>query len=529
MASFNSWFRFGPNRSLEIEQICKTSGVAGACVLVVDHGETVFQHNFGFRDVAKKEPVDADTIFHIASLTKGFTGACIDTLRAQGKLSLSDPIQKHLPDAVNRDAFASKAVIADLLGHRTGLQKADAMWLGAEGELMFDRAQTTAIYNSLRPQVSLRSGFHYGNIPYGLLGELISTVAGQPYHKYLKETILDPLGMTRTIVTKENGLPENSSLAYSTLDNREAHNVPLPGSSGSVALGAAGGLLSTGNDMAKYSKALMKAWRASSEPEKACGTVFADVSWIFAPLQIMETPALREKSYASGWARSQLPMALGDIGVNPAFVGKMPVVGEGMKSRLTLWHQGSLIGATSFIMLLPETESAVIVLTNTMALNDAADWIGQLLVQSLLDPPIRHDYVQLASESADRAIKMYAELTQKVDEGRKPGGPIRPSSQYVGTYLGFRGNFRVVVVEGEDGLEVRFQGRESQGFRLQHHHDDTFTWFITFNEQIRRALFISYNPNLYMIWFKHEGEKGVTSLNWAFDSGIPEGEDFLRE
>ena len=130
-----------------------------------------------------------------------------------------------------------------------------------------------------------------------MLGELTIELTGQPYHTYLKENILDPLTMTRTMVTKDGALPENLSLAYSTLDNGEPYNVPLPGSSASVAMGSAGGLLSTANDLAKYYKALMKSWRDQAQTEKGgLGTedkkpVFDDVSWLFAPLQIMETPA----------------------------------------------------------------------------------------------------------------------------------------------------------------------------------------------------------------------------------------------
>lgn len=520
----------------KIEQICKVSGVAGASVVVIDHGETIFKENFGYRDIAKKEPVTSDTLFHIASLTKSFTGACIDRLRAQGKLSLDDLVQTHLPDAKSRDpVVAATATIADLLGHRTGLQKADPMWLGAGGELLFDRDQTITAFNALRPQAGFRSQFCYNNIAYGVLGETIAKITGQPYHVYLQETILRPLGMARTIVTKDSGLPENSSLAYSTLDNGEPYNVPLPGSSGSAAMGSAGGLLSSVDDLSKYYKALMAAWSIQTRVEKGRRmsrdkeAVFSDISWIFAPLQIMETPALREKSYAAGWARSQLPTTVSNMGVNPGLVEKAPVLSEGIKSRLALWHQGSLVGATSFVMMLPETESAVLVLTNTMALNDAADWIGQLLVETLLDSPVRNDYVYLASASAERALKLYAELGRKVEEGRSPRGPGRPLSDYVGSYVGFAGVFCIEVVDGENGLEILLQGRQSQKYSLQYHHDDTFTWFMSRDEQIKRVRFVSYNPALYFIRFKEEEGKGITALNWAFDVGVPEGEDFFKQ
>jgi hypothetical protein len=68
---------------------------------------------------------------------------------------------------------------------------------------------------------------------------------------------------------------------------------------------------------------------------------------------------------------------------------------------------------------------------------------------------------------------------------------------------------------------------------MKHHHDDTFTWFMGWDEQIKRARFISYQPSLYFIRFgTHKGEQEVekvTVLNWVNDTSIPEGNDFIRE
>ena len=69
-------------------------------------------------------------------------------------------------------------------------------------------------------------------------GEIIIKLTSHPYHSYLKESILDPLNIIRTIVIKESGLPNDSSLAYNTLDNGEPYNVPLLGSSASVVIGS---------------------------------------------------------------------------------------------------------------------------------------------------------------------------------------------------------------------------------------------------------------------------------------------------
>jgi CubicO group peptidase (beta-lactamase class C family) len=130
------------------------------------------------------------------------------------KLFIDDLITKHLPSAKSLETVvASTATIADLLGHRTGLQKVDNIWLGSDGELLFTKNQTSGIFSHLQPQASLRSRFFYNNIGYAVLGEIISKVSGELYHTYLEDNILAPLNMSKTIVTKNEHLPDNISLA----------------------------------------------------------------------------------------------------------------------------------------------------------------------------------------------------------------------------------------------------------------------------------------------------------------------------
>lgn len=126
-------------------------------------------------------------------------------------------------------------------------------------------------------------------------------------------------------------------------------------------------------------------------------------------------------------------------------------------------------------------------------------------------------------------LKKHAELGQNIEEGRKSEGRDRALSDYVGSYVGFGGIFRVEVVESENGLEMLFQGRESQKYQLQHHHHDTFTSFTSWNEQIKRAQFINFQPAFYSIRFQDGEGKGIVALNWVHDSAIAEGEDFIKE
>jgi hypothetical protein len=83
------------------------------------------------------------------------------------------------------------------------------------------------------------------------------------------------------------------------------------------------------------------------------------------------------------------------------FMKEMLIVGEGSPELLAIYHQGIMAGYTSSIFLLPATGIAVVVLTNSIQLSSAANWVGELLLEVLLDNSNPHDYKLLAKESAD--------------------------------------------------------------------------------------------------------------------------------
>jgi hypothetical protein len=95
-------------------------------------------------------------------------------------------------------------------------------------------------------------------------------------------------------------------------------------------------------------------------------------------------PSFRERSYALGWIRTQLPGAVGVMGDNGRIlpVPQLPVLGRGATPRLALFHQGATVGYFPSFYLFPETESAVVVLTSSIANCDAADWIAQVTIQN---------------------------------------------------------------------------------------------------------------------------------------------------
>ena len=95
---------------------------------------------------------------------------------------------------------------------------------------------------------------------------------------------------------------------------------------------------------------------------------------------------------------------MGAIGLNPGPIPDgMPLVGKGAPSRQVLYHQGSLPGALAAVNLLPKTQSAIAVMTNTLALNDCADWVSQLL-ETLIGAVDKKYYLDLARRSVSTSL-----------------------------------------------------------------------------------------------------------------------------
>lgn len=163
---------------------------------------------------------------------------------------------------------------------------------------------------------------------------------------------------------------------------------------------ASGGVRSSINDLVRLYGIYMKCF----SNEFADGTsapkisTFKQLNHIMPAKIPFDHVSHLEATYAYGWGRVQLPGRLDQIGINHGLLPKgMPIVGKGT-SKPVLFHQGSLPGSLTFVALLPEIETVIIVLTNSLALNDTADWIGQLIIEELLEvsSDMKNDFVTLA-------------------------------------------------------------------------------------------------------------------------------------
>ena len=235
-----------------IEQELKTFQVPGVAVAVVVGDEVVLSKGYGLRDVEKKLPMTVETQMPIASITKQFTVAGLATLVRQGKLDWDKPVREYLPDFRLHNEYATaNATARDLVTHRIGLPRHDAIWYGSE----LSREQ---IYHRLpffEFSRDLRVRFQYNNLMFMTAGYLGGQLAKSSWEELTKNAIFAPLGMKRSNFTipTMNADP-NHAEAYELNAKREVVRIernPLD------AAGPAGSINSSADEMARYARMML--------------------------------------------------------------------------------------------------------------------------------------------------------------------------------------------------------------------------------------------------------------------------------
>ncbi|MFN2466884.1 MAG: serine hydrolase domain-containing protein [Gaiellaceae bacterium] len=155
-------------------------------------GQVVWSEAVGLALVELGEEATPEHQYRIGSITKTFTAVAIMRLRDEGRLELDDPVGKHLPEA-SRGA----PTLRRMLAHASGLQREfpDDVW-----ETMVDPPREELLAGIVDAEEVLPPGehWHYSNLAYALLGEVVARHAGMPAERYIDERILGPLGLTRT-------------------------------------------------------------------------------------------------------------------------------------------------------------------------------------------------------------------------------------------------------------------------------------------------------------------------------------------
>lgn len=141
----------------------------------------------------------------------------------------------------------------------------------------------------------------------------------------------------------------------------------------------------------------------------------------------------QEQIYGLGLVLTTLPGTLGAIGTNGGDLGSnTPVAARFANGNRVWYHNGSMAGGFSSVHVLPDEEIAIVVLSNTLALTDVADFVGQMLIEAVSGEPNPNDYVSPAKQAAETHLKRYPEMRALMAKDQKQGTPCRPLEQYVG-------------------------------------------------------------------------------------------------
>ena len=247
-----------------IEEHAKRRNIPGIAYGIVVDNDLVLSGATGFINLEDKLSASPRSCFRIASMTKSFTAMAILKLRDEGKLSLSDPVEKYILEMSELEYLTSDASvihIENLLTMTAGFPE-DNPWgdrqLDESDQMLMDLISDGLSFSNVTSYK-----FEYSNTGYAILGKIISVVSGKPYQDYIRENILQPLEMEHTY-WEYDCIPENQ-LAFGYRWENEQWKLEPMLHDGSF--GAMGGLITTIEDFSKYVSFHLSAWPPRNDPD----------------------------------------------------------------------------------------------------------------------------------------------------------------------------------------------------------------------------------------------------------------------
>jgi D-alanyl-D-alanine carboxypeptidase len=310
----NSTTRSGLEPTLDgrVQGVMARQKIAGMAVIVVQNGQVNALKGYGFADTTTKQPVTPNTVFQIGSMTKAFTAAAIMLLVEEGKVSLDAPIDRYLK---NLPQAWQPLTLRQLLSHTSGLPDYSDNIIHKQREM---KSPTDFIAIEGKQPLDFPTGesWSYSNSGFYLAGMIIERASGQRYGDFLRDRIFKPLNMQQTQAKIAN-VP-NLATGY---------DAPRQ-SDDDIVCYAAGNILSTAIDMAKWAQALQQRKLLSAKSYQT----------LWTPVRLKNG---RRQDYGLGWF---LPRPNGDQHIS---------------------HNGLVNGFASAITYDPRQKLSVVVLTNS--------------------------------------------------------------------------------------------------------------------------------------------------------------------
>jgi D-alanyl-D-alanine carboxypeptidase len=232
----------------DITSVMQRYNIPGATVVITRDGHVVYTHAFGSSDLATGAAARDDTHYEIGSITKQFTAAAILQLHEAGKIDIDAKVAVYVPAAPH----ANEITVRQLLTQTSGLPDyLDVPGVDTSKTATYDQLMASIAGKPL--QFAPGSAWRYSNTNYVILGRIIETVSNEPYDTYVRQHILEPLGMTKTFTIGDEASIPGMAFGYQLVDG---HLSPVRGAISQSYARAAGDLVSTVGDVEKWSSAL---------------------------------------------------------------------------------------------------------------------------------------------------------------------------------------------------------------------------------------------------------------------------------
>jgi CubicO group peptidase (beta-lactamase class C family)/D-alanyl-D-alanine dipeptidase len=317
-------------------------------IALVDDQQTVWAEGFGFADPIKKVPATAQTVYRVGSVSKLFTDIAVMQLVEQGKLDLDLPVTRYLPDFKPRDPFGRPVTLRQLMSHRSGLVREPPV-----GHY-FDPSNPTlgatiASLNKTSLVYAPESRTKYSNAAIAAVGYVLERTQKQPFPKYLKRAVLDPLGLDGSSFEPTASITKELAKAYMwTVDGRvfEAPTFEL-------GISPAGSMYTTVNDMGRF----MSAMFAGGQGAKGRMLKSATLEQMWTP---QFAPAGQKTGYGIGF------------GIRES------------EGRRTIGHGGAIYGFATTLKAMPDDKLGAVVVTTKDSANAVTNRIADFALKAML-------------------------------------------------------------------------------------------------------------------------------------------------
>ena len=325
-------------------------GIPAISVALVSGNRVLWARGFGWADSLAGTAATANTVYRVGSVSKLFTDIAILRLVEQGRLNLDTPIQQYLPDFHPVNPFGGSITIRSLTAHRSGLTRESPVghYFDDTGVTL---AQTVASLNSttlLRKPLTYAA---YSNAGIAVLGYVLERQEKQSFYPYLKQALLEPMGLTQSAFEPLPAIKARLARAYMwTVDGRRTEAPTFQ-----LGIGPAGSMYTTVLELSRFLSILFNGG-ATPEGTRILSRATLDTMW---------TPQFAAPGATS---RFGIGFALGKL-----------------DGHRTVGHGGAIYGFATTLLALPDDSIGVVVTATLDGVNTVTDRIGAQAMHLMLE------------------------------------------------------------------------------------------------------------------------------------------------